>query len=99
METTRDYIVSIGIIWGFWGVYWDNMGIMENQMWGYIGMMEKKMEATIVYWGKTGIMENKMETTGIIGILQGYTPLRCVRFNPLLKNCQVIQSKVLHTNS
>ena len=32
-------------------------------------MMEKKMEATMVYWGNTGIMENKMETTGIIRIL------------------------------
>ena len=28
----------------------------------YIGIMEKKMEATIVYWG-VGIMEKKMETT------------------------------------
>ena len=30
---------------------------------GYIGIMEKKMEATIVYWGYKGIMEKKMETT------------------------------------
>ena len=41
--------------------------------WGYIGIMEKKMETTIVYWGSTGvyrvwgfrvygpIMENQME--------------------------------------
>ena len=28
----------------------------------YIGIMEKKMETTIVYWGYIGIMENKMET-------------------------------------
>ena len=28
---------------------------------GNIGIMEKKMETTIVYWGKK--MENKMETT------------------------------------
>ena len=27
------------------------------------GIMEKKMETTIVYWGYVGIMENKMETT------------------------------------
>ena len=34
---------------------------------GYIGIMEKKMETTIVYWGYRGgyigIMEKKMETT------------------------------------
>ena len=31
--------------------------------WGYIGIMEKKIETTIVYWGYIGIMEKKMETT------------------------------------
>ena len=31
---------------------------------GYIGIMEKKMEATIIYRGFIGIMENKMETLG-----------------------------------
>ena len=29
---------------------------------GYMGMMEKKMEATIAYWGYIGIMDKKMET-------------------------------------
>ena len=33
--------------------------------WGYIGIMEKKMEATIVYWGvvmgNLGIIDKKME--------------------------------------
>ena len=33
------------------GLYWD-----------YIGIMEKKMETTIVYRGYTGIMEKNMET-------------------------------------
>ena len=28
----------------------------------YIGIMENKMETTIVYWGYMGIMEKKMET-------------------------------------
>ena len=28
-----------------------------------IGIMEKKMETTIVYWGFLGRMENQMETT------------------------------------
>ena len=28
---------------------------------GYTGIMEKKMDTTIVYWGYIGIMENKME--------------------------------------
>ena len=30
---------------------------------GYFGIMEKKMETTMVYWGYIGIMEKKMETT------------------------------------
>ena len=34
---------------------------------GYIGIMEKKMETTVVYWGNIGIMENKMEAT-ILGL-------------------------------
>ena len=29
----------------------------------YIGIMEEKMETTIVYWGDIGITEEKMETT------------------------------------
>ena len=28
-----------------------------------MGIMEKKMETTIVYWACIGIMEKKMETT------------------------------------
>ena len=28
--------------------------------WDYIGIMEKKKEATIVYWGYRGIMEKKI---------------------------------------
>ena len=36
-----------------------------------MGIMEKKMETTIVYWGYIGIMENKMETT-----IMGYTGFR-----------------------
>ena len=36
---------------------------MTQVNWGYIGVMEKKMETTIVYWGCIGIMENQMETT------------------------------------
>ena len=39
---------------------------------GYIGIMEKILETTIVYWAYIGIMEKKMETTivywGFIGI-------------------------------
>ena len=42
--------------------------------WGYIGVMENRMETTIVYWGYIRIMENKMETTivywGYIGIME-----------------------------
>ena len=39
-----------------------------------MGIMEKKMEATIVDWGCTGIMEEKMEATiaywSSIGIME-----------------------------
>ena len=28
-----------------------------------MGIMENKMETTILYWGYNGIMEKKMETT------------------------------------
>ena len=41
--------------------------------WGYIGIMENKMETTTVYWGNIGIMENKMEAT-ILGGCQNYGP-------------------------
>ena len=44
--------------------------------WGNIGIMEKQMEATIVYSGNLGIMEKKMEATIVyffsyIGVIQG----------------------------
>ena len=32
-------------------------------IWGYIGIMENKMETTIVHWGYIGIMKKKRETT------------------------------------
>ena len=35
---------------------------------GFIGIMEKEMEATIVYWGYIGLMEKKMEAIGIMGL-------------------------------
>ena len=37
---------------------------------GYMGIMEKKMETTIVYWGYIGMMEKKTETT-IMGYYMG----------------------------
>ena len=41
---------------------------------GYIGIMEKKMETTIVYWDYIGMMDKKMETTIVywdyIGIME-----------------------------
>ena len=42
--------------------------------WGYIGRMEKNMEATLVHCGYIGIMEKKMEATIVhrdyIGIME-----------------------------
>ena len=40
---------------------------------GFIGIMETKMETTIVYWGDIGIMERKME--GFIDVDFGFTVL------------------------
>ena len=37
---------------------WSHTGMS----WGYMRIMEKKMETTIAYWGYMGIMEKKMET-------------------------------------
>ena len=34
--------------------------------WGYIGIMEKKMETTIVYCGYKGIVGKKMKTTVVV---------------------------------
>ena len=39
--------------------------------WGYIEIMEKKMETILnwgKYWGYIGVMEKKMETVGIMGL-------------------------------
>ena len=42
---------------------------MEVGSLGPIGIMEKKMETTIVYWGYIGIMEKKMENyCSILGL-------------------------------
>ena len=51
----------MGFIGSILGLYWGNMGIME-----------KKMETTMVYWGNMGIMENQMENTigDILGIIR-----------------------------
>ena len=40
-------------------------------MGAYLGIMENKMETTIVYGDYLGIMENEMETT-IMGLYRGY---------------------------
>ena len=62
MEKKMENEMEAGGIWGFF-VYW-----------GYIGIMEKKMETTVVYWGCIGIMAKKMETTiiywGYFGIME-----------------------------
>ena len=39
------------------------MGFIGYILGLYIGIMENKMETTIVYWGYIGIMEKNMETT------------------------------------
>ena len=38
-------------------------GFFGGHLQSCIGIMEKKMETTIVYWGYIGILEKKMEAT------------------------------------
>ena len=40
------------------------IGIMETTLiyWGYIGIVENKLESIVASWDYIGIMENKMET-------------------------------------
>ena len=40
-----------------------DIGVILGLYWGYIEIMEKKIETTIVYGGYIGTMENEMETT------------------------------------
>ena len=42
---------------------WDYTKRNKGIHWGSNGIMENKMETTIVYRGYIGIMENKLETT------------------------------------
>ena len=34
--------------------------------WAYVGILEKKVETTVVYWGYEGIVGKKMETTVVV---------------------------------
>ena len=36
--------------------------------WGFMEIMENKMETTTVYWVRIGIMEKSMETTRVFNI-------------------------------
>ena len=36
-----------------------------------MGILEERLEATIVYWSYIGIMEKKLETTEYIGVIYG----------------------------
>ena len=38
-------------------------GVTFGLYWGFIGIMEKKMQTTIVYWGYIRILEKNMATT------------------------------------
>ena len=63
----RDYRGYIGIIGYILGFIQGNIDFM--------GIMEKRMETTVIYWGYIGIMEKRMETTimGYIGVLSWYS--------------------------
>ena len=51
--------------------------------WGNIGVMERKMETTVVHWGYIGRMEKKMETTKVYwsnrGIVDSFSRPRPVK--------------------
>ena len=51
------------------GVYQNHIEVILGLYRGNIGIMEKKMETTIVYWGYIGTRENTMETTGFVGVI------------------------------
>ena len=58
-----------------WGVQKQSqIGAMSLYVTSVYGIMENKMETTMVYWGYIGVMEKKMETTmvywGYIGIVE-----------------------------
>ena len=57
------------------------MGFISGNI-GYIGILENRMETTIIYWGYIGIMETRMETTtmGYIGFLNSlfFLGIACV---------------------
>ena len=49
----------LGLYWESWKRKWNLLcyiGVI-------LGIMEKKMESTMLYWGYIGIMEKKMEST------------------------------------
>ena len=48
---------------GIMGLYRGYIGIIGYMYWGYVWIMENKMEATIVSWDYMGIREKQMETT------------------------------------
>ena len=56
-STLKEYCQATGSAGGFGSKLLTTSGHLN------IGIMEKKMETTIVYWGYIGIMEKKMETT------------------------------------
>ena len=41
---------------GILGLYWGCIGVIWGLYGGYMGIMENKMEATIVYWVYTGVL-------------------------------------------
>ena len=54
------------------GLYRDYIGVILGLYWGYIGIMEKKMETTIMENQMEKNIENYMETWIIMVYLKGF---------------------------
>ena len=66
----------------------------------HIGIMDKKMETTIVHWGNIGIMDKKMETTivhwGNIGIMDKTMETTIVHWGNIGIMDKTMETSIVH---
>ena len=64
---------------------WTHRIIVHYSILGYIGIMGKNMETTIVYWGCSGIMAKKTVTTVAESIFPYDIPTRILMISQVLR--------------